>query len=176
MTCDVVPLDVCQVILGNPYLWDRDAIYERKAQKNTFTKDGQRFVIRAASLPPEASLVVATQAKRLVNACKKFVLLTRPHEGQSSQDVEKTKLKKSQAKYKTRPCNFGISDLVRLRRSKERLKEYPLLEDCILEQQVATTRRGERTVFRIGRVGQVPSKAKWFSKEKGTLEFPNLQF
>ena len=23
VTCDVVPLDVCQIILGNPYLWDR---------------------------------------------------------------------------------------------------------------------------------------------------------
>ncbi|KAL6179143.1 hypothetical protein ACLB2K_050659 [Fragaria x ananassa] len=41
VTCDVVPLDACQVILGNPYLWDRDAIYKRKAQKCTFTKNRQ---------------------------------------------------------------------------------------------------------------------------------------
>ena len=27
MLCDVIPLDICQVIFGNPYLWDRDAIY-----------------------------------------------------------------------------------------------------------------------------------------------------
>lgn len=27
VTCEVVPLDVCQVILGSPYLWDRDAIH-----------------------------------------------------------------------------------------------------------------------------------------------------
>ncbi|KAL6125551.1 hypothetical protein ACLB2K_073607 [Fragaria x ananassa] len=98
----VQKLGLQMVILGNPYLWDRDVIYERKAQKYTFTKDGQRFVIRVTSLPPEASLVATTQDKRLVNACRKFVLLTRPHEGHSSQDVEKSKLKKSQAKYKTR--------------------------------------------------------------------------
>ena len=55
-------------------------------------------------------------------------------------------------------------------------REDPLVEDCILERKVTTTRKGERTTFLIGRAGQVPSKAKWFSKEKGTLEFPNLQF
>ena len=55
-------------------------------------------------------------------------------------------------------------------------REDPLVEDCILERKVTTTRKGERTAFLIGRAGQVPSKAKWFSKEKGTLEFPNLQF
>ncbi|KAL6146488.1 hypothetical protein ACLB2K_057167 [Fragaria x ananassa] len=55
-------------------------------------------------------------------------------------------------------------------------REEPLKEDCILEQKVTKTRQGERAVFRIGRAGQVPSQSKWFSKEKGTLEFPHLQF
>lgn len=84
VTCDVVPLDVCQVILGNPYLWDRYAIYDRRAQKYTLTKDDQQFVIRAVELLQEPNLVPATQAKRLVNACGKFVLLMiRPREEQS---------------------------------------------------------------------------------------------
>ncbi|KAL6182812.1 hypothetical protein ACLB2K_044224 [Fragaria x ananassa] len=43
----------------------------------------------------------------------------------------------AQAKYKIRPCNFGISDLVWLRQSKERLKEDSLPTDCILERQVS---------------------------------------
>jgi len=55
-------------------------------------------------------------------------------------------------------------------------REDPLQEDCILERKVTTTRRGEREAFRIGRAGQVPSKAKWFSKDQGALEFPNLRF
>ena len=29
VVCEVVPLDVCDVLLGNPYLWDRDAVYHR---------------------------------------------------------------------------------------------------------------------------------------------------
>ena len=31
VTCDVVSLDVCQVILGNPYLWDKYAVYDKRA-------------------------------------------------------------------------------------------------------------------------------------------------
>ena len=59
---------------------------------------------------------------------------------------------------------------------RPRDKEEPLLEDCILERKMTTTRQGKRAVFRIGCAGQVPSKARWFSKEKGALEFPNLRF
>lgn len=30
VTCEVVPLDICQFILGSPYLWDRDAIFYKR--------------------------------------------------------------------------------------------------------------------------------------------------
>ena len=30
---DVVPLDICGVILGNPYMWDRDGIYYKRLNK-----------------------------------------------------------------------------------------------------------------------------------------------
>lgn len=33
VTYKVVLLDLCQVILGSPYLWDQDAIYFRQAQR-----------------------------------------------------------------------------------------------------------------------------------------------
>ena len=55
-------------------------------------------------------------------------------------------------------------------------REDPLKEDCIVERKTTTTRRGKVDSFLIGRQGQVPSKAKWYSKEKGLLEFPNLHF
>jgi len=105
VTCDVVPLDVCQVILGNPYLWDRYAIYDRRAQTYLFTKDEQQFLICAISMSSKTSFVTANQAKQLVNACGKFVLLiVRPHDMppsrvclasltvQQNQDVERLKL------------------------------------------------------------------------------------
>ena len=55
-------------------------------------------------------------------------------------------------------------------------REDPLKEDCIVERKTTATRRGKVDSFLIGRQGQVPSKAKWYSKEKGLLEFPNLHF
>ena len=55
-------------------------------------------------------------------------------------------------------------------------REEPLKEDCILEKNLTKTRRGEIVSYRVGRQGQVPSRSRWFSKEKGALEFPNLDF
>ncbi|KAL5700083.1 hypothetical protein ACHQM5_025580 [Ranunculus cassubicifolius] len=55
-------------------------------------------------------------------------------------------------------------------------EEKPLKHDCIVERKVTKTRRGGVESFLIGRQGQVPSKAKWFSKEKGLLEFSTLSF
>ena len=55
-------------------------------------------------------------------------------------------------------------------------REEPLKEDCILERKTTTTRRGTKESFLIGRQGQVPSKAKWFNREGGAREFPQLKF
>ena len=63
-TCDVVPLDVCHVMLGSPYLWDRDAVLYQREQKYSFVKDGQTFVIKSIVSPlMGSSLITATQAK-----------------------------------------------------------------------------------------------------------------
>jgi hypothetical protein len=45
VACEVVPLSICYVILGNPYLWDRDAVYYRRAQKYTLVKDGKEYML-----------------------------------------------------------------------------------------------------------------------------------
>ncbi|XP_031486836.2 uncharacterized protein LOC116255191 [Nymphaea colorata] len=73
--CDVVPLDVCQVVLGSPYLWLRDGHYHRRAQEYELTKDGKQFVITRDNIASPTDLMTAGQVKRVVNACQKFVLL-----------------------------------------------------------------------------------------------------
>ncbi|GJT18490.1 transposon ty3-I gag-pol polyprotein [Tanacetum coccineum] len=55
-------------------------------------------------------------------------------------------------------------------------QEKVLTEDTIVERKSSSTRRGERKSYRIGTKGQLPSKAKWFSKEVGETRFPHLQF
>lgn len=42
---DVIPLDICGVILGNPYLWDIDALYYRRLNKYKLVKDGKDYLV-----------------------------------------------------------------------------------------------------------------------------------
>ncbi|KAK0581202.1 hypothetical protein LWI29_011272 [Acer saccharum] len=65
VTCEVVPLDVCQVILGSPYLWDRDAIHYRRLQKYRLVKEGKEFHINACKPKATNRLMTSTQAKRM---------------------------------------------------------------------------------------------------------------
>ncbi|GJR36292.1 uncharacterized protein Tco_1211976 [Tanacetum coccineum] len=43
VTCEVVPLDICHVIFGSLYLWERNAVYFRREKKYQFEKDGTQF-------------------------------------------------------------------------------------------------------------------------------------
>ncbi|OMO52468.1 Retrotransposon gag protein [Corchorus olitorius] len=75
VTCDVVPLDICQVIFGSPYLWDRDAVFYRRENVWKLVKDGVSYRICPAKDSKKLSLVSAQQAKHLVNTSKRYLLL-----------------------------------------------------------------------------------------------------
>ncbi|KAK1559947.1 hypothetical protein Q3G72_020327 [Acer saccharum] len=66
---------VCQVILGSPYLWDRDDIHYRRLRKYRLVKEEKEFHINACKPKATNRLMKATQAKRMVNASGGFVLL-----------------------------------------------------------------------------------------------------
>jgi hypothetical protein len=42
---DVVPLDMCCVVFGSPYIYMRDEIFMRRAQSNCLIKDGKSYII-----------------------------------------------------------------------------------------------------------------------------------
>ena len=44
---DVVPIDICGVVLGSPYLYDHDAVFYRREHKYHLKKDGVEFIVRA---------------------------------------------------------------------------------------------------------------------------------
>nr|CAD1831489.1 unnamed protein product [Ananas comosus var. bracteatus] len=75
MLCKVVPLNICNLIFGSLYLWDRDATFFRRPQQYQFIKDGQKFLFTTEPLSTTVDLVTACQAKRMINACQKFALL-----------------------------------------------------------------------------------------------------
>ena len=49
--CDVVPMDVCHLLLGRPWQYDRKVIYDGFKKTYTFRKDGHKIVL--APLKPE---------------------------------------------------------------------------------------------------------------------------
>ncbi|GKA42329.1 hypothetical protein Tco_0734989 [Tanacetum coccineum] len=57
VTCDVVPLDICQIIFGSPYLWERDAVYFRRAQKYELEKDGKKYIANKSNITNDDDLV-----------------------------------------------------------------------------------------------------------------------
>ncbi|KAF6152588.1 hypothetical protein GIB67_013035 [Kingdonia uniflora] len=60
--CEVALLDVCQVILGSPYLWIKDVIHYRRVHKYRLVKEGKEFHISACREHVTTSnLVMATQ-------------------------------------------------------------------------------------------------------------------
>jgi hypothetical protein len=72
---DVIPLDICGIVLGSPYLYDRKAIFHRHENKYHLFKNEVEYNVRAHTKKMNLSLVNAGQMKRLVNASKNFVLL-----------------------------------------------------------------------------------------------------
>ncbi|GKB04960.1 reverse mRNAase [Tanacetum coccineum] len=64
-----------QVILGSPYLWERNAVYLRRAQKYQFEKDRQKFLINRNKGTKNIELITACQSRRMVNATQRVVLI-----------------------------------------------------------------------------------------------------
>jgi len=72
---DVIPLDICGMVLGHPYVYDRKAILFHHENKYQITKYGVEYIVRAHQYKINASLVSAGQMNRLVNSSKGCILM-----------------------------------------------------------------------------------------------------
>ena len=72
---DIVPLDICGIVLGSPYLYDRKTIFDRAENKYQLPKDGIKYIVKSHKLNNNYTLVNSGQMKRIVNSCKKFLLM-----------------------------------------------------------------------------------------------------
>ena len=70
---DVIPLDICGIVLGCPYLYDRRAIFHHHENKYHLFKNGVEYIVRAHTKKMNLSLTNARQMKRLFNASKNLV-------------------------------------------------------------------------------------------------------
>jgi hypothetical protein len=76
VTCDVVPLRECGMVLGSPYLYDRKAIFYRTKNQYKFTKAGQDYVVHAHHVKENKTLQTMEQLKKEVQASNKPIIVS----------------------------------------------------------------------------------------------------
>ena len=76
IVCDIVPMDCTNIFVCIPFLHDRKAHIIPYQEKCIVIKDNESFVIHVTLIQRATSLLVnKAQAKRLVQASQKFVLI-----------------------------------------------------------------------------------------------------
>jgi hypothetical protein len=86
---DFVPLDICGIVLGSPYLYDRKAIFFLHENKYHLTKRGVEYIVRAHSMRVNTTLVSAGKMKRLINTNKRYVLMVIKEKYVGTSDLSK---------------------------------------------------------------------------------------
>jgi hypothetical protein len=76
VTCDVVSLRECGMVLGSPYLYDRKSIFYRTRNQYQFTKAGQDYVVHAHHVKANKTLQTMEQLKKAVQASNKPIIVS----------------------------------------------------------------------------------------------------
>jgi hypothetical protein len=65
--CDIARLEVCDVILGQPYLWKRHVVYESRPRSVIITLGRQLYRIPEVASPITISLISAKQCGKIIS-------------------------------------------------------------------------------------------------------------
>jgi hypothetical protein len=71
--CDVSPLEICDVLLGQPYLWKRHVVYESRPHSVIITLNRKLYRIPEAVPPSVISLISAKKCRKFMSQTGKFV-------------------------------------------------------------------------------------------------------
>jgi hypothetical protein len=71
--CDVAPLEVCDVLLGQPYLWKCHVVYDSRPCSVIITLNRKLYMIPVAVPPSAISLISAKQCRKVISQMRKFV-------------------------------------------------------------------------------------------------------
>lgn len=72
---DVVHINIIGVVLGSPYLFDKDVIYYRKNNEYHFIKEGRKFVVRSHVSKISNYTLIVRNIKDIINNSKKLTLM-----------------------------------------------------------------------------------------------------
>jgi hypothetical protein len=71
--CDVSPLEVCDVLLIQPYLWKRHVVYESRPHNVIITLNRKLYRIPEVVPRSSISLISAKQCRKVISHTRKFV-------------------------------------------------------------------------------------------------------
>ena len=71
--CDISPLEVCDVLLGQPYLWKCHVVYESIPCSVIIILGRQLYKIPEVALPTTISLLFAKKCIKVISQTRKFV-------------------------------------------------------------------------------------------------------
>ena len=74
--CDVSPLFVDDVLLGQPYLWRRHVVYESRPHDVIITLGNNLYKILEVVPPLAISLTTAKKRNKIVSETRKFICIT----------------------------------------------------------------------------------------------------
>jgi hypothetical protein len=76
VTCDVVPLSECRMVLGSPYLYDRKAIFYKTKNQYHLTKADQEYVVHAHHVKANKTLQTMEQLNKTAQASNKPIIVS----------------------------------------------------------------------------------------------------
>jgi hypothetical protein len=76
VTCDVVSLKECGIVLGSPYLYDRKAIFYRTKNQYHFTKEGHDYIVHAHHVKESKKLQTREQLTKAVQVSDKPLIVS----------------------------------------------------------------------------------------------------
>jgi hypothetical protein len=71
--CDVSPPKVCDVLLGQPYLWKHHVVYDSRPRSVIITLNRKLYRIHEAVPPSAISLIFAKQCRKVISQMGKFL-------------------------------------------------------------------------------------------------------
>jgi hypothetical protein len=71
--CDVSPLEICNVLLGKPYLWKHHVVYESMTRCVIITLNKKLYRIPEAVPPSVISFIFSNQYRKVISQMEKFV-------------------------------------------------------------------------------------------------------
>jgi hypothetical protein len=71
--CDISPIEVCDVLLGQPYLWKRHVVYGSRPRSFIITLGRQLYRMPEVVSPTVISLIYDKQCSKVISQTEKFI-------------------------------------------------------------------------------------------------------